>query len=242
MVTVPGPKKMGLLEREAPTALVTGIGSVITGAATAFKAFGEVTSNLLRGLALASVGLATLGLLFKVHQARKKDAKEENLDGPLEITSALYLVHTMVCGAAPNTKVRVTLHAVVGESLVQCVPYVGGIGGAAGRKFDIRSGVIGSVARSGDVVLTRRTSTDHEAFVREMMTAHSMTEKEARDLDPSRFAWYGIPLFADEKPDQKPVAVLFFDSDQADAFTNDVQAVACTAAKGLALYIRKHYS
>lgn len=239
-VTVPGPKKKRVWEREALSAWITGLGAVPTGAAAVWKAVADGASRAVIALSATAVGFAVLGTVAKAIQAHLKDAKEHNPDGPVDLSSCLHVAHAMLgCGATlPEGRLRITVHRVIGDQLEQCVPYVGGRGGTAGRKFSVRSGVIGAVVRTKDAVKAKRVSADHADFVLEMKKEWSMTDDEARALDAGRNAYLGVPLFG---LSEDVIGVMFLDSDKAEFFDDATVNLAVAAARGLAEYIKKHY-
>ncbi|HSK71361.1 MAG TPA: hypothetical protein VK892_06675, partial [Pyrinomonadaceae bacterium] len=107
---------------------------------------------------VAAIWLFLAGIV-KILQASKQDSEEAlkyNFEG---IKASLITLHELVSemrgfteAERNNGQLRVTMHRVdsagkPNEEMEQLIPYIGGEGGAAGRKFSIRSGIIGKVLR-----------------------------------------------------------------------------------------------
>lgn len=124
------------------------------------------------------------------------------------------------------------------EELEQLLPYMGGPGNAAGRRFSIRSGIIGKAVRRKSAFVARREHADHEGFVGELVRDWAYTEHDARKLSPDRHAWMAVPVIG---PSKAPVAVVYLDSSDPCFFTDEVQDLILAGCRGIAEYTMEAY-
>jgi hypothetical protein len=124
------------------------------------------------------------------------------------------------------------------EQLEQLLPYMGGPGSPPGRRFSIRSGIIGKAAREKSFVAAVRQNADHEAFVRELITHWAYPEHEARTLSPDRRAWMAVPIVS---PNGVTYAVVYLDSREPAFFSQHVKDTVLTCCAGLTTYVLEVY-
>lgn len=201
-------------------------------------------------LAVGAVWLV-LASALKVAHAREQDkdaALRQDHDGLLAAINVLQATTCQVCkltaGGALDPSLRVTIHRVVPpldrpEMIEQIVPYVGGKGGGAGRKFSIRSGITGAAIRNKSVYTSSRVSTDEEAYVTELMAEWSYTEHDARAVSKDRHSSMAVPL----SNGQQVVGVVYLDSDKRDLFAKaEIQEAIIVACSGINRYVDERYA
>lgn len=201
---------------------------------------------------LAGAVWLVLASMAKVLHARAQDRERKRADEYEGFRAALHLLFTAVCEAAglseqdcANGRVRVTIHRVVPrgsrsspEELEQLLPYMGGPGSAPGRRFSIRSGIIGKAARRKSAVVAGRASADYEEFVGDLVRDWAYTEEDARRLSPDRCAWMAVPIL---KPREGTVAVVYLDSREPGFFTEPLQRLVLTICSGINAYTVEAY-
>lgn len=187
-----------------------------------------------------------LGNTFKVAQAHKQD-RERKASGEYDgLRAALHILHDSVCALSEREGgLRVAIHRVVyqgqsntPEEIEQLLPYVGGDGGGPGRRFSIRSGILGRATREQKMIAVSRQSDDPETFMAELVSSWGYTAQEARDVRSDRRSWCAVPIL-DLK--QNTTAVIFLDSTLPDYFTDGLQDLIAAACLGITTYIRERY-
>lgn len=140
---------------------------------------------------------------------------------------------------------RLTIHRVVTrgkavppEELEQLFPYMGGEGNSPGRRFSIRSGIIGLVARGRFAMVAGRECAEHEGFVAELVEDWAYTEHDARKLTPDRHAWMAVPMLS---ATGATVAVVYLDSRDPDFFTEPLQRQVLIICGGINNYLTEAY-
>ena len=125
--------------------------------------------------------------------------------------------------------------------LEQVTEYVGDPAktGQVGRRFPANAGIIGKALRENTVFLARRENDEYEAYIRELITAWSYTEQQARLLNPGAMAWMAAPIY-----DQRggADAILYLDANQRDFFTAERQELIVAAIRGIAVFVGKRYT
>lgn len=201
---------------------------------------------------LAGAAWLVLASTAKVLHARSEDRQRRRTRDHDGLHAALHVLFATVCAAAgiadaeqASGRVRLTIHRVVAkgrrgppEELEQLLPYMGGPGNAAGRRFSIRSGIIGKAVRRKSAVVARRERADHEGFVGELVRDWAYTEHDARTLSPDRHAWMAVPVVG---PSREPVAVVYMDSSEPCFFTDEVQDLVLAGCRGIAEYTMEAY-
>lgn len=199
----------------------------------------------------AGVVWLVVASVAKVLHARAQDRERKRADEYDGFRAALHVLYTAVCEAASlsghecvNGKVRMTIHRVVPngrdgpEELEQLLPYMGGPGSPPGRRFSIRSGIIGKAARRKSAIVAERESADYEGFIADLVRDWAYTEHDARKLSPDRHAWMAVPILG---PRGSTVAVVFLDSHERGFFTDAVQRLVLTICGGINTYTLETY-
>ena len=207
-------------------------------------------------LALAGIAWLLAASVIKVARARAEDdAKQhqESPDGLLGCTHVLCRILYERCGlGAPRSgKMRVTLYRIVPPAkssdgaepldLEQVLPYVGGDGGPAGRRFSKRVGIAGYVVREKAPFTAQRQSSDYDAFLDELVQHWGYTRDEARRL--TRTGRRGWPCRCSGGARVKNViGVVFLDSSERAVFEDEgTIRLIMAACYGITQYIEERY-
>lgn len=185
----------------------------------------------------------------KVLHARAEDRHRKRTEDYDGYRAALHLLFTTVCASAQvpegERTVRATIHRVVqrargqpAEELEQMLPYFGGPGSQPGRRFSIRSGIIGRAARRKSAIVAVRECTQHEEFIGELVRDWAYTEHDARRLSPDRYAWMAVPVLS---TGGTTVAVVYLDSTEREFFTEPLQYLILAVCAGITAYTREAY-
>jgi hypothetical protein len=223
-------------------------------------AFGVVTGSVAVGrqvfakdgdsLQLASLGLTLacvviLGTL-QIARSRFKDAEEDKKRSPDELRGCLLVIHGVVAGqkgmvSPPEGWLRITLHRVDGEELEQSLEYVGSDDRKkAGRRFRVQAGLIGAVARTGDMrAFDRRADMDFTEWCDYLVQNQGMTRDGAKATRDDRFSFLGVPI---KNPGGKEVrAVVYLDASEPGFFDRETAGLIVCGCEGLAAWIDDHY-
>jgi hypothetical protein len=198
-----------------------------------------------------SVWLAAASVT-KVLHARAEDRHRRRTEDYEGLRAAMHVLFTSICTRAgvrqeehTSGRLRVTIHRVVPrargsppEELEQLLPYMGGMVSGTGRRFSIRSGIIGKAAREKCFVAATRKNADHEGFMRELVQDWSYTEHDARALSPDRHAWVAVPIVG---PRAVTCAVVYLDSREPGFFTGEVKDTILNCCEGIASYTLEAY-
>lgn len=263
--TIPGVRKPGLLLRKFLPEAVSALGALAASGVTTWRLALDPNLRNLAWTAGLSTALVAIGGAIRVRQALKEDgdeARQHDHEGLLGAVHVMHAVLSGVVGIGPGASdtLRITVHRVVPvernraqarsragrsngpEEIEQLLPYTGGSGGEAGRRFSIRSGVTGRAVRTGrvqDFHLAAGTDAD---FVDEMVEL-GFTREDAATLSRGRNSYLAIPVHRRDKPNQADgvIAVIYLDSNRVNAFTDTVIGVALTAATGFFHYFNERY-
>ena len=204
----------------------------------------EHDHSLRLALEAAVVWLACASVL-KVVLSWQKDKKVQGYESARDLTGVLLtLYHVMKqhCKIgdfpADAKRLRLTVHRVDGEEFEQCVDYVGGTGGPAGRRFSARAGIAGHAALTGKAVVATRNNLDPGDFLSELADRWRFTAAEAAKVSQDRKAWLAVPIAGTDGT----IAVVFLDSNERDFFTPDVQNLVVAACQGLAAYVKMRHT
>lgn len=240
--TFPGVTRSPWYSRDLIVTLIGGFPPLIGASIGAWTAWNENKPKLAALLTVSAVWLA-IATLLKLLQSHPKDRQQINVESPADLTGCLHILYDILkmrCQigdtAADKQKLRITVHRVEEDEYQQCIPYVGGDGGPPGRSTSIHAGIVGRVARTGKVLVAQRENVDHGKFLDELMSSWAFKRDEAEHIAHDRNAWMAFPIPGEK--DSKPLAVLFLDSNDANFFTEEVQAIVAAAASGLASYIK----
>ena len=170
-------------------------------------------------------GVAVLGGLLvinfrKAHRTRQAELRYEPATVPKELTGLIRAMHERLCHVrrcgTKDLGVRIVLHKVHWNARrtepiewEQITDYYGGPGGEVGRRTSARAGIVGRVARSGDLIDAKRDAIAVEDFRTELVKTWSFTGPEARQISADRWAWMALPLSEDER---RPYGVIYLDA------------------------------
>jgi hypothetical protein len=251
MGTIPGLRKERFYEKKYVVELLAVLPPLVTAAVGALVNLDDPAKRTLGWwLAGATAWLALASILKVLHAAAQDDERKRSMDydGLRGALCVLYEIVRREAGlnAIGDGTLRMTIHRVVwpskkaagAEELEQLLPYIGGTGGAPGRKFSIRAGVVGKAAREKRAVVVRRDSEMYPDFVRELVRIWAYTEEEARAVSADRHAWMAVPI---PGADLTVAAVVYLDSSIPGFFTADVQELVGNACSGVATYIVETY-
>jgi hypothetical protein len=227
-----------------PPVLAAAIGALVSLSERHKRAFGW-------WLAAGAVWLIGASVA-KVLHARAQDRERKRSDEHDGLRAALHVLFATVCRTAGiaeeqwmSGRLRLTIHRVVPrgrsdppEELEQLLPYMGGTGNPPGRRFSIRSGIIGLAARGRFAMVAGRGCADPEGFVAELVDDWAYTEHEARTLTPDRHAWMAVPMLSAQGA---TIAVVYLDSREPDFFTEPLQRLILVICGGINNYLREAY-
>lgn len=251
MGSIPGIKEPKFYEKKAVVECFAIIPPIIAAIAGAIVNLADPQKRWVGGFMVAGIVWLIVASILKVllANAQDKDQKsKQDYDGFLGALHVLYgqvSKHFNVQGTAYG-QLRITIHRVVdsstmdesAEELEQLLPYIGGAGKPAGRKFSVRSGIIGKAVREKTAFAFSRQSNDHEEFIKELVREWSYTEDDARKLTSDRQAWMAVPIF---RTDSSVIAVVYLDSNQRNFFSSEVKKIVIDACSGITSYIDERY-
>jgi hypothetical protein len=248
MTSIPGKKLLEYWQKKWVVELF-GIGPpVVAAAILAWRLFLDSGTKDLAWFAVFGVIWLLIAGWLKVRHAFDQEAKEsrehehDGLLGALHVLRGSVLGHLNLDGKKPND-LRATIHRVDkpgpnAEWLEQLLPYVGGAGGDAGRKFRTGPGVIGQAARTSSAVAWTRQNNDNEEFVSELVSVWGYTEEDARKLSADRQTSIAVPILNNKG---LSVAVVYLDSAKRDLFIVANRPIVFNACAGIASYIHERY-
>jgi hypothetical protein len=227
-----------------PPILAAAIGALVSLSDRHKRAFGWWLAAGALWLVVASIA--------KVLHARAEDRQRKRTDEHDGLRAALHVLFATVCRTAgiseeerTGGRLRLTVHRVVTkgksepvEELEQLLPYMGGTGNPPGRRFSIRSGIIGAAARRKAAIVAVRGCAEHEGFVQELMRDWAYTETDARRLTPDRHTWMAVPLM---NGGGATVAVVYLDSRDPWFFTESLQDLILAVCGGINTYTLEAY-
>lgn len=249
---IPGRRVDRWFEKKAVIEALATVPPVLAAAIGALTSLSNPQTEAIGWWLAAGVAWLVAASIAKVLHARAEDRERRRADQHDGLNAALKVLFAVLCAAAGITgyeqqggRLRLTLHRVVThgrngetEELEQLFPYLGAPGDQAGRRFSIRSGIIGRAVRRKNAMVATRENDGHEEFVGELVRDWSYTEAEARRLSPDRYAWMAVPIIG---PTGAPLAVVYLDSSEPDFFTDEAQDLILAGCRGIALYTMEAY-
>ena len=255
MNQIPEAKPARFFEKKWIVELVAAFPPILAVGVTAAATFiDKANDNDVLGyiLILSALWLISGGILrvTNAYAQDKRQARELNYDG---LRSALHVIHSAVSRHMDFTEeedvggmLRVTIHRVVPaadpssdpEETEQLVGYVGGQGKGPGRRFSVRSGIVGRAVRERNPITASRQSDDYEQFVEELVSEWSYTREDAQALSHDRQAWMAVPILGLEA---NVVAVVYLDSYSHTLFTDRVVQLIIDMCSGVAQYVDERY-
>ncbi|HKP77148.1 MAG TPA: hypothetical protein VJT67_16570 [Longimicrobiaceae bacterium] len=251
MTGIPGRRRQKFYEKKTVVELLAVVPPVAMGAVTAVINLRDPERRTLGWLLIAAIVWLAMASVVKVLHARAQDREQKHREEYDGLLGALHVLYSLVSTRAgldgkDNGRLRGTIHRVVpsgekgktSEELEQLLPYLGGSGGEAGRRFSIRSGVLGKAVREKSAFAASRQSQDYDAFVAELVRDWAFTEDDARRLSSDRRAWMAVPIFGAKGT---VVAAAFLDSNETGFFTPELQQLIIDACSGVASYTKEVY-
>jgi hypothetical protein len=251
MAKIPGPQKERFYEKKYVVELIAILPPLVTAGVGALVSLADPSKRILGWWLVGATAWLALASAIKVLHAAAQDRERKRSGSYAGLRGALCVLYeTVRRGAGLETvgdgTLRVTIHRVIwprkegvaAEQLEQLLPYIGGTGGAPGRRFSIYCGVIGKAARDRTVVEVSRRSEGYQEFVRELVRDWAYTEEAARAVMPDRQSWMGVPIVS---ADLAVSAVVYLDSSIPGFFTAAVQQLVRNACGGIANYIAEAY-
>ena len=251
MVTIPGKRKPRIYERKAIVEGLAIVPPLVTGIVAAKINYSDPAKKTLGLFLFGGAAWLVIASIIKVMHAHSQDREQKHKQDYDGLRAALRVVFSAIARRVELTDhesgmLRITMHRVVpstkpgaaSEELEQLVPYVGGPGGRPGRKFSIRSGIIGKAVREKAPLVASRRSDDYDKFVAELIRDWAFTETDAREVRPDRRAWMAVPILGRHA---SVVGVVFLDSSDADVFREEIREIVVDACVGIASYIDETY-
>ncbi len=249
--SIPGAKRERFFEKKAFVEGTSVVPPIIAGTVAAIVNLQDPGKKTLGWLLLAAAIWLTVASVLKVLHAHSQDEQEQRRQDYEGLWGALHVMYATITTYLPedgsgNGKLRATVHRVdrasrkgkPAEELEQILPYIGGSGSPPGRRFSVRSGIIGKAVREKAAFTASRQNDDHETFLAELIRDWSYTEEDARKLSPDRRSWMAVPIFGKK---QIVVAVVYLDSAERDFFDNRIKSAVLGACGGIASYISEVY-
>jgi hypothetical protein len=251
MASIPGPQKERFYEKKYVVELIAVLPPLVTAAVGALVSLADPAKRILGWWLAGATGWLAVSSAIKVLHAAAQDRdrkRSTDYDGFFGALCVLYEAVRRCVGQerVSDGTLRVTIHRVVPpkkrraevEQLEQLLPYVGGTGGMAGRRFSVRSGIIGKAARAKDPFSSTRESDGHSDFVKELIHDWCFTEEDARSVTPDRQSWMAVPVLM---TNGTVSVVVSLDSSIPGFFTDEVQAIVLECCGGIKAYIAEVY-
>lgn len=248
---IPGRKQDRFYEKKLVVELVAVLPALVTAAVGALVNLADPAKRTLGWWLAGATAWLALASVVKVLHAAAQDRERKRGEDYAGLRGALHVLYECIRrGAGVHTTGDGTLRATIyraerpavscpaGQELEQLLPYIGGIGGAPGRRFSIRTGIIGKAAREKRLVAVDRKSKEYPEFVEELVCDWGYTEEEAHAIRSDRQTWMGVPVLG---PDQSVAAVVYLDSSVPGFFSEDVQQLVGNLCSGVAAYIAEAY-
>jgi hypothetical protein len=250
--TIPGVDGVKWYRKKWFVEFVAAFPPVLAAIAAAWKFFQDSSTLHLGWISVAGLAWLLVASGLKVIMASNQDKKDEPKEKHDGLRAALHVVHSTVahaCGFKPQEaekKLRTTFHVVLNpydapKELQQVVDYVGGDGKGVGRKFSIRSGIIGKAARNRDAYAASRSGDNKEQYERELQDEWGYTAADiATNIAKERFSWMAVPVT--DKSGTHTLGVVYLDSTERDTFSGDsAKTVVVMACAGIARYVEERY-
>jgi len=242
---IPGRKKERFYERKLVIETIAVLPPLVTAAVGALVNLADPAKRTLGWWLAGATGWLALASILKVLHAAAQDRERKRSEDYDGLRGALCVLYEAVRQTAAVTTlgdgtVRVTIHRVIlkSERLEQLLPYIGGVGGPAGRTFSTRSGLVGQAVRAKAPLSSTRKNQLHADFVKELIHDWFYPEEEARALTPDRQAWMAVPVLM---PNGQVSAVVCLDSNVPDFFSDRVQDIVLNCCRGITAYIVEVY-
>lgn len=251
MRRIPGRRRTRFYEKRHVVEGVSVVPPLVTAVCAAAANLGNAATHPVGWALLAGAGWLSVSSVVKVLHAGAQERERRRAEDYEGLLGALCVLHGIIrrvldLPEQPDGLLRVTIHRVVPhpvpgrapEELEQLVPYVGGGGGGAGRRFSVRSGIVGKAVRQRKIIASSREYVHYELYLAGLIELYSYTEADARALTRDRQAWMAVPLLAG---DDEALAVVYLDSCQCEFFNPQVQQIVLGACAGIAAFTEEVY-
>ncbi len=249
MSRIPGKSNKKIYELKWFSEGLSIVPPIVAAGFVAYKAHldAQIDPSVVVLLVLGIVWLMASSVL-KVVAAFRSDQESKHKNGHEGLEAALRVLHAAIATQSKvdsdNGALRATIHRVLPpldnpKTLEQIVPYIGGAGGGAFRRFPIHCGITGKVSREKvPYASCRQNVDDYEAFQQELVREWAYTAADAKRLTSDRKSWMSVPIFS---PEQHVEAVIYLDSVHRDIFTEDVLELTVKCCGAIAQYISARY-
>jgi hypothetical protein len=222
--------------QKAARALLSGVATVVSLGVAVYAAFVKGDIFIAACVAFSSVfsgAHAAVGFLADRYDDRRKKAESS----PLDLRGCLHVIYAVALSAKSmptnDPRLRVTLHRIEGENVVQLFPYVGGEGGGQGRKFSARSGVVGKAVTAQRPWAMHRANDSFDEYIKQAQEDYGMTEKEAKSLARGRMSFLAVPIGG---------GVVYLDCSDRDFFDSSTVGIIVDACAGLSQFVNFRYA
>lgn len=251
MSQIPGPKRLRFYERKwvvEGIAVVPPLLAALVGAVISLNDPDPLKNRLGWFLLVGALWLAGASVI-KVLSAYAQDRAQQLSQDYDGLQGAVQVLHAMLTKQLDlptnDGSLRITVHRVVlspraeqsPQEVEQVLAYVGGQGSGAGRRFSIRSGITGRVARDGVPYVFTRQGNDYAAFLTEMVSEWGYTRDEATKLTRDRQTAMAVPILGQPGV----IGVVYLDSNRRDLFSPEVQTLVIDGCSGIAAYVDLKY-
>lgn len=247
-MSIPGPRNERWYEKKALVELAAVFPAILVACVNAYSNWADPHKRLAGEFLIGAAFWLLLASTIRVLHARSEDRNRKRVEEYEGFRAGLQCLYSVVRGAAgldpgaEDDKLRATIHRVVNpkkeEEVEQLIPYVGDPGGRAGRRFSVRSGIVGRAVRERAVLAAQRTNPDYGEFIRELVKEWAYTESDAHALRQDRQSWMAVPIFGTQR---LVIAVVYFDSSLPTLFTREVQQIITHGSSGLTNFATEAY-
>ncbi|HEV3050496.1 MAG TPA: hypothetical protein VGX50_09320 [Longimicrobium sp.] len=251
MGTIPGLRKERFYEKKYVVELTAVLPPLVTAAVGALVNLDDPAKRTLGWWLAGATAWLALASIVKVLHAAAQDRDRNRVREYDGLRGSLWVLYETVRQAAALTTsgdgaLRVNIHRVVpaegksraSEWLEQLLPYIGGMGGAPGRTFSIRSGIIGRAVRVKAPFSSTRKGQAHPDFISEVIRDWCYTEEDALALAPDRQSWMAVPIV---RTNGDVTAVVCLDSNIPGFFSDRVQEIVLNCCRAITAYIVEAY-
>jgi hypothetical protein len=225
---------------------IASVPPIIAALYSAYAAYQNPQTAKATPILLVSALWLLFGGLWKVGIARRDD-QSQSPKNPLY--AAVWVVRAAVAAASgiedgDADALRVTVHRVVKPNnnpreIEQLCAYVGGTGGAPGRRFPIQSGVAGRAATTGKPTgmgFEKRSSIQDRIAE---LTQYGYNKDDATAIvAKDRLSFFAVPI---SSPSRTVIAVVYLDSKREKFFDAANSALIINACGGIASYLTEQY-
>ncbi len=184
---------------------------------------------------LIVLSVAVFGLLLIRLRIDHQEESQASSTEPLRVT--LEALRTILEDGEPSGHgLRLCVYVREGDEFVQITDYVGDSGGKTGRRFSIKSGIVGSVFRCGSPKVAFAKLPKNRQLSDFLVAEFGYTSEEAAQCRQDRRSWAAAPVGGSGEI----IAAIYCDSKMADFFQKPGQfrrKVLEGAILGIAKYL-----